>query len=365
MKLSVSLAAGFACAVAGRHHSKFISQLARVDRSQRVGASESWDDLYDRKPLDAQINRIAYSKNPLAKRAVVPLTKGRYESGSGDCAPNVNTGDVPLPSGNTWEDFADFSTYNIFSKAANIPAGYSEVFENLNATIISPSYMGVHTLSSYDSQSCADLCDNTTGCKSINVFISRDPSVDPGVDCPNPEAIANYYCALYGEPVSGSDATNYGQHLHPTDANGQDFVVVLRASNAYTKDDNNPGSIPGFKGPFGVPAGMNVSTAEDGLLASVHFITPTDPHLCADLCTNINLAKAYGAYRDTPCSYFNTYELTDKGTNSTSGFYCAIFSSTFLNGTIYDGKQVGKDDAAWIVGNSYGYERIPTAEGHV
>ena len=85
--------------------------------------------------------------------------------------------------------------------------------------------MGLYTLDAYDTLSCQSQCDQAEGCQAFNLYIERDPSLDPNADnCPNPPSTANYKCTLWGAPVSSAEATNYGQWR-------DSFQVVIAASN--------------------------------------------------------------------------------------------------------------------------------------
>ena len=85
--------------------------------------------------------------------------------------------------------------------------------------------MGLYTLTSYDTLECASKCDQADGCEAFNVYVERDPSVDPNKDrCSNPPSITNYKCTLWGAPVAVEEATNKGQYR-------DDFQVVIAGSN--------------------------------------------------------------------------------------------------------------------------------------
>ena len=85
--------------------------------------------------------------------------------------------------------------------------------------------MGLTTLKSYDVLTCASKCDQADGCQAFNIYIERDPSVDPNAqDCPNPPSTTNYKCTLWGAPVAASQADNKGQWR-------DSFQVVIAGSN--------------------------------------------------------------------------------------------------------------------------------------
>lgn len=72
---------------------------------------------------------------------------------------------------------------------APTPDGYSRVFDNLGASLQASNYMGLYTLTSYDTLTCASKCDQADGCEAFNVYLERDPTVDANEQmCPNPQA---------------------------------------------------------------------------------------------------------------------------------------------------------------------------------
>lgn len=108
---------------------------------------------------------------------------------------------------------------------APTPDGYAEVFVNVNASLSASNYMGLYTLSSFDTLGCASKCDQASGCQAFNMYIERDPSINPNnTNCPNPSSITNYKCTLWGAPVSAVEANNFGQ-------NRDQFQVVITGSN--------------------------------------------------------------------------------------------------------------------------------------
>jgi len=142
--------------------------------------------------------------------------------------------------------FYDYSAFHSLAKAAptniastNSGAGtYKQVFSDLTASASANNYMGMHTLSSYDANACAAYCDQASGCKAFNLFIERDPSLNPtandnnaptvwGTWCPNPASITNYKCTLWGSSFDQSAATNQGGWR-------EQFQVAITGSDAWT-----------------------------------------------------------------------------------------------------------------------------------
>jgi len=72
-------------------------------------------------------------------------------------------------------------------------------------------YLGFTTLQTYDTQACASKCDKMNGCMAVNVYFERDPSVDPGTNCPSPSSVTMIKCVFWGGPVTSANANNQGQ----------------------------------------------------------------------------------------------------------------------------------------------------------
>jgi len=114
---------------------------------------------------------------------------------------------------------------------------YERNFTDLSASVSTSNYIGLYTLTTYDAAECAAKCDETVFCNAFNIYIERDPSLNPskndstaptvwGYYCPNPASITNYKCVLWGSEVDESVATNYGDWR-------EDFEVVITGSNGY------------------------------------------------------------------------------------------------------------------------------------
>ena len=107
---------------------------------------------------------------------------------------------------------------------ASTPDGYSQAFDDQSGSVSASNYMGLYTLDSYDTFTCASKCDQAN-CQAFNIYLERDPSVDPNAkDCPNPPSTTNYKCTLWGVPISSNQATNTGQWR-------DSFQVVILGSN--------------------------------------------------------------------------------------------------------------------------------------
>lgn len=216
---------------------------------------------------------------------------------------------------------------------AETPSGYAEAFRNLNGSVSANSYITFQTLTSYDVAGCANLCDNTNLCTAFNIYIERDPSLNPtntgpsdnstGQYCPNPAAITNYKCSLWGSSISAADATNLGGWR-------DEFQVVIAASNGYDKSNHTiPAAPSGWGQPSKCPGGA-ISAGGSYWLGSKFFPGPFNPNLCgvygqAQAATNKKLAVEQGQHSYTPCNMFNAYMVKKNG--HPQGTYCSLFNT--------------------------------------
>lgn len=153
----------------------------------------------------------------------------RHDAGTaGDCS-ILPRGTGPTPSPDTAEAFRASTAFSNAANSATTPAGYSAVVINSRAAISDPSYITFEylTTSSYAVQYCANRCSNNVlGCKSFNIYYERDPTLDPGVNCPNPPSTTQIKCAYFAATVTSAQATNPGQFC-------ADFEIAIAGSNAY------------------------------------------------------------------------------------------------------------------------------------
>ncbi|KAF2749392.1 hypothetical protein M011DRAFT_306628 [Sporormia fimetaria CBS 119925] len=289
----------------------------------------------------------------------------------------------------------EYPAYSSFANGMHTPDSYVRAFVDLNAAVSSPSYLALYTLQTdaYDSDACAKYCDANPACVAFNIFTSRDPSLEPGPDCPNPPATINFKCTLFGEPIGPDQATNVGEMQPPADEHGDLFVVRIRGSNGYNKLDKvapvgsvtptllsvesipNDLALEGYDGPFRLPGAVNASKpGTTGRRIGVQLIDYVyDPSLCACLCDSITAArkraaeKACALHGDAyacawyPCNFFNTFNLADDD-NSSFGFYCALYSNEMPIDTA-DVLKVTDGPNTYHVTNSWSYSRDPEVVG--
>lgn len=107
--------------------------------------------------------------------------------------------------------------------------GYTRSFSELNASVSTSDYMGYYTLTTYNVTGCASFCNSASGCEAFNVFVERDPALNPAAACLNPPSTINYKCTLWGTKIDAAVATNQGQYR-------ENFEVVISGSNGFNKN---------------------------------------------------------------------------------------------------------------------------------
>ncbi|KAI4093430.1 MAG: hypothetical protein LQ344_002843 [Seirophora lacunosa] len=189
--------------------------------------------------------------------------------------------------------------------------------------------MGLHTLTSFDTLECASLCDRAINCEAFNMYIERDPSLNPNAeDCPNPPSTTNFKCTLWGAPVVAEQATNKGQWR-------DSFQVVITGSNGYNKA-SPPDPIDGFTGPTGLEGAINapLDNGKNTYLGNRYYPFSQSqaytPSTCAAACHaetayNSRHPSADGSY--AVCSFFNAYVLSQNAIPQ--GLYCTLYSKTW------------------------------------
>lgn len=248
------------------------------------------------------------------------------EKRDGTCQP-YTPGSGPVISPDTVEAFLCNKQLWEESATAPTPNGYQEAFTGLNGSLSALNYMGLYTLTSYDTLGCASKCDQASGCVAFNMYAERDPSLDANnANCPNPPSTINYKCTLWGAPVCDDEATNYGQYR-------AHFQVVITASNAYNKVAP-PAPIECFSGPTELGGAINTPTNTGSYMGYKYYPFSQDqgytPQTCAAACQsttqyNQKHPDSTGFYQS--CIQFNSYILSKNGTPL--GLYCSMYNETW------------------------------------
>jgi hypothetical protein len=156
------------------------------------------------------------------------------------CAPQPKSQGAPVMSPDTVAAFSSYTPFQDMSLNSVAQTGYNTVFKNKTSAANVNDYVGLYLMDSYNVEYCAQKCNSVAGCNSFNVYVERDPSLNPtkndstaptvwGYWCPDPASDVNFKCALWADGIWNSSATNYGQYR------GGDFKVVIAGSNAYVK----------------------------------------------------------------------------------------------------------------------------------
>ena len=165
---------------------------------------------------------------------------------------------------------------------APTPDGYTLVFNNVGASLQASAYIGLYTLTTYDTLTCASKCDSIPSCSAFNVYLERDPTVNANANsCPNPPSATNFKCTLWGAPVTSQEATNSGQYQ-------DSFHVVIAGSNGYNKDAP-PSPVTGYLGPYQYGGAIDAPPESNSYMGYQYFPFSQsqgyDPQTCADACT--------------------------------------------------------------------------------
>lgn len=236
-----------------------------------------------------------------------------------DCAPQPD-GYGPVPSPDTPAGFLAYSAWSTDATTAQTPAGYTQVFQNANASVVGPSYLALLTMQTYDPAQCAAYCDCTSTCTSFNVFVERDPALNPAANCTNPPSMSSYRCMIYAGLISANETTNSGQWR-------DDFQVVIAGSNGYNK---NPASYT----PVTVPSWNATQQCSGGAISAPSkqmggkfFPGPFDPRICtayADAQTALNKKGLSTGQSYSACNVMNAFSVRKDG--KFSGMYCNLFT---------------------------------------
>lgn len=281
------------------------------------------------------------------------------------CAPQPD-GYGPKVQPDTVAAFEAYPAFHQMALSARTPSGYANTFKDLNASVNANSYLGLHTLTSYDTLGCSQWCDNTTLCTGFNIYIERDPSLNPtngenpdlgwGNVCPNPSSITNYKCTLWGSGVDAAAATNFGQTR-------EQFQVVIAGSNGYEKTNTTTPSCPdGWQPPRNCSGG--VISKPSCSLGSKFFPGPFDPKVCASYAvaqTALNKKNARnGQY--SPCNSFNSYMIKRDGIPL--GTYCSLFTEVVdVSYATYRGGWASS--SFWGIESSWAYSLTDYDDGRI
>ncbi|MCJ1249366.1 hypothetical protein MMC30_006589 [Trapelia coarctata] len=258
---------------------------------------------------------------PVARRGGVDNVKR-----DGTCEPQPK-GSGPLAYADTPEAFLADTNLQSLALNALAPAGYTQVFQNVQASLSASNYMGLYTIDKYDNALCQSICDQKDGCVAFNLYLERDPTLSANtINCPNPPSTTNIKCTLWGSPISANEAKNTGQYRAK-------FHVVIAASNGYNKI-TAPDPEDGYDGPTQLGGAINAPSSSKTYMGYQFFpfsqSQGLDMKSCTDACTkqtgyNSRHPKSDCTYN--PCTFVNGYVLSKNGVPQ--GLYCSMYSQTW------------------------------------
>ncbi|KAH7047503.1 hypothetical protein B0J12DRAFT_124638 [Macrophomina phaseolina] len=245
-------------------------------------------------------------------------------------------------------------TISSIASQATAPAGYFENFKNLPAANSAYGYLGYTVVEEYDTAACAVKCTEKEGCLAFNIFFERDPSVEPGTGCENPDPLVVIKCSFWGSALDKTTATNDGQWR-------AGFQVAIAGSNAYTSD-----AIAKPISGWDEPLKLNNAILNAPLRDCANTWTymgyklfnegPYDVALCAAACdaqNEYNIAHPpTNGDNLALCAAFGTYQLTQNTQSGSKvlGQMCTMYTSAW--DAQYAVNKVSYDDG---IGANYTY----------
>ncbi|MCJ1395612.1 hypothetical protein MMC18_008498 [Xylographa bjoerkii] len=261
---------------------------------------------------------------------------------------DASWGQQPLGSGNvsipdTPQGFLKDKNYTAIANEAITPGGYTKSFSNLQASIQEHGYLGLYTLTSYDTMQCQELCDSVDSCTAFNIYIERNPTVKPAPACANPQSTINYKCTLHANQVNPASATNTGQYR-------QSFQVVITCSNGYSKNAA-PLSYANFTRPIELGGAINApDSAISGSSSSQADTTLVYAQLLAKLLPRMTTKPPQmGLIRH---NFLNSYVISIDSTPH--GTYCAMYTKAWEKAYSTNYGQY-RESQYYSVSQSFGY----------
>ena len=170
------------------------------------------------------------------------------------------------------------------------PAGYWTSFQNsFGATQAgfagTGSYDGERQQGSYNTTTCAQVCNADPACVGFNIYFEREPTyVVNNVTCRNPASAADVKCAIFTSWIYNASSTNYG-------VTESDFYLVIQGSNGYNK--LTPfASVSNFTGPTALVGAVSPSSASSYLMKQT-FYNSYDPNQCGNQCYALTVSYTH------------------------------------------------------------------------
>ncbi|KAI4724533.1 hypothetical protein E4T49_07744 [Aureobasidium sp. EXF-10728] len=266
------------------------------------------------------------------------------------------TGAGPVPSPDNASNFVSFAPFAAAATSAPVPAGYTNVFTNLQASNNALGYLGFTTLKQYDPSVCAKKCSSIAACQSFNLYFERNPSQNPdGPSCTDPPSLTQIKCVFWGSQITAANAKNTGQWRNK-------FRVAIAGSNGYANTTVTPPQ--GYKLNNYLDNAAIVDPLDCNSQATYlkHVMLtsggPFDPSICAVACT----AQTLDAADDTTghCRFFNTFLIYKNG--NPLGQDCYLYNQSWTSSAASNkGRTIGSD--SYTIGSSYTFSSIKDVEG--
>ncbi|KAI4723998.1 hypothetical protein E4T49_08281 [Aureobasidium sp. EXF-10728] len=264
------------------------------------------------------------------------------------CAPQATISNYYNVNVDSFSAFAADATIASAASSAPSPSGYFNTFTNAAGASSAYAYLGYAIVNGgktgYDVNWCASKCNAMNGCLSFNIFFERDPVLEPGSGCTNPQAFPNIKCSFWGSALDLSTATNKGQWR-------SSFQVGIAGSNGYTSYKVG-GPIAGWDAPQSLKTSAMNAPVRDCADTWTYMgfklfqSGPFDPNLCSAACnsqTAYNLAHPPSTGKASKCAAFGTYILTmtNKTGSYQQGQMCTMYTSNWdkqyaVNNVAYD-----------------------------
>ncbi|ORY85565.1 hypothetical protein BCR37DRAFT_242053 [Protomyces lactucae-debilis] len=268
---------------------------------------------------------------------------------------------LAVPNPDTPESFK--STFANVPQSSGVPViNFYQVpgWSNLGGSGPGSGAYGLKYLSSYDINTCAQICKNDKGgCVAFNLYIERDPTVSANykpAPCSDPPSIAAIKCVLYKIPFpldvpATTLAGNQGGYR-------ASFQVRIAASVGYNSGVR-PGPVPGYCNPVKLPAAVNVP--DDSYIGVNYYdaaVVGSDASYCRIAC---DADRGYHTSAEGPnsrmCRAFVGYTLAKNGGGGGVQLQCVMYARSIdpVYATNY-GEYRGAD--YYSVANSYLYNDI-------
>ncbi|KAF1836398.1 hypothetical protein BDW02DRAFT_242372 [Decorospora gaudefroyi] len=273
-------------------------------------------------------NTFAFTADPACATDIEVGTYCGFINPDDPCAAQPNAYG-PKTDPDTADAFKSNSVYHDLANSAKAPSGYVSSFVNQYGSVTGSGYLGYKELTSYDVNSCASYCDETSTCTGFNMFIERNPQWNPRqCSCTEPPSVTRFKCSIWGQDVNNGTATNYGQ--------GQDgFEVVIAGSNGYNKGTYSPPTPPSCSQPQS--CNKKLHNQPSYCMGQKTFPGPYDPSLCAAYAQNQNevnrkhgiiglILSLFGMNKGA-CVQFQAAYLEKAGAGF--GTHCRLFTKKF------------------------------------